>query len=188
MGWKRVKEHYRIEHIVHVSSKGLHIGSLLAPMLIEVGFDGQIVERCTMLSSENLMRYQTEIEADPATFRRLMQEEDVFSASIPVYTFRDAEIIEKRCEEVGWPNVTHDGDLMYDNQYSVDKVTVVAWAKRDAAIGIKYAHKFIEKAERDLLRHQTELADLRTIQAELDAVYPDVAAPSSDEIALCDHA
>lgn len=183
MGWKRVKEHYRIEYIVQVSSKGLHIGSSYIPNLIEVGFDGQIAERCTALSNENLTRYQTEIEADPETFRRLMQEEDVFSASLPVYTFRDAEVIEARCEEPGYPNVTHDGKLMYANKYSVDKATVVGWAKNEAAVGIKYAHKFIEKAERDLLRHQAELAKLRTIQAELDATYPDVATRGYGETA-----
>lgn len=182
MGWKRVKEHYRIEHIVQVSPNGICIGSPYVPKLIEVGFDGQIIE-CYARSDSELMRYQAEIEADPETFRRLMREEDVFSASIPVYTFRGAEIIEKLCEEVGWPNVTHDGSLMYENGYSEDKATVVGWAKKSAARHLDYTNEHIEKSKRDLSRHHAKMSELLAIQAELDAAYPDVAACGYGEIA-----
>lgn len=40
---------------------------------------------------------------------------DTFTASIPVYSYEDGTIIEKLCEKPGSPNLTHDGDLMYDN-------------------------------------------------------------------------
>jgi len=29
----------------------------------------------------------------------------------------------------GWPNVTHDGDLMYANTYSTDKGKVIEWCE-----------------------------------------------------------
>lgn len=71
----------------------------------------------------------------------MFAEPDTFATSILVYTYKGARIIEKRCEEPGWPNVTHDGEMMYDNTFSTDKNTVVGWAKANARAGLRLAHE-----------------------------------------------
>jgi len=42
MGWKKLKEHYGIEHIVHLTEEGVLIGVPGDPAIIVVGFDGVI--------------------------------------------------------------------------------------------------------------------------------------------------
>lgn len=58
------------------------------------------------------------INADPTAAAALLAKPDTFAASIPVYTW-DASyaIVSHQCEELGWPNVTHDGALMYRNTF-----------------------------------------------------------------------
>jgi len=45
MGWKNVKEHYRIGHSVQVTEQGVCIGSPYVHNLIVVGLDGRFVKR-----------------------------------------------------------------------------------------------------------------------------------------------
>lgn len=121
----------------------------------------------------DLMRYQAEMKGDLETLRRLVQHEDTFDNSIPVFTWRGAEIIEKQCEELGWPNVTHDGEMMYENRFSTDQAKVIAWAKRDARIGIEHFERRISEAEDSLALLKTSLRNERENLASLDAAYPD---------------
>ena len=52
--------------------------------------------------------------------------------SLPVYTYEGGEIIEHKCEAYGWPNLTDDGQVMYNNKFSSDRNEVVRWAKENA--------------------------------------------------------
>lgn len=116
MGWKSVKEHYRIGHLVHVRDGNLMIGSEYVSEIISISPDGRFLKRYDR-SNGDLARYQREIEADVDAFVQLFAREDAFSRSLPVFTFHGGEIVEKACEERGWPNVTHDGSLMYGNEF-----------------------------------------------------------------------
>jgi hypothetical protein len=175
MGWKNVKEHYKISHLVRVSEEGLCIGSAYIPEIIVIAPDGRLQVRHET-SNEDLMRYQAEMEADRETLLRLMQSPDTFSASIPVYTYRGSEIIEKFCEEPGWPNTTHDGCMMHDNRYSMDKSIVVGWAKASAASAIEYTQETIAEAELKLEHQRNRLAEHEANLTKLNAAYPDIQA------------
>jgi len=179
MGWKNVKEHYQIGHIVQVSTKGICIGSPYIHDLIVIGSDGRLIKQRDSLNGD-LQRYQREMEDDRETLQRLIEEPDVFTASIPVFTYDGGEIIEKRCEELGWPNVTHDGEMMFENTFSADKKEVVAWAKRNAASEVDWMRKAI-------LEHEEKLADMRSKfngyeanKAKLDADYPEIREENDD--------
>lgn len=103
-------------------------------------------------------------------FSDLLASDDIFEASIPVYTWNGAEIIERYCEETGWPNVTHDGDLMYENQYSTDRSTVIEWARQNAILRAKRLADDVQEAEerlRELRKmHRQADADIMRINAE----------------------
>lgn len=173
MGWKAVKEHYRIDHGVQVTEDGICIGSPYIHNIIVISRDGNIVKDDDRTLNDKLMRYQAEMKGDPETLRRLVQQEDAFEVSIPVFTWRGAEIIEKQCEELGWPNVTHDGEMMYENRFSTDRAKVVSWAKKDARIGIEHFERRIGEAEDSLASLKSALAQERENLASLDAAYPD---------------
>lgn len=176
MGWKNIKEHYGITHIVRVTKEGICIGSPYIHDIIVIRLDGTLAKRYDRDSNDDLARYQREMESNQEKLKQLINTPDLFTRSVVVYTYEGGEILEKVCEEPGWPNVTHDGEIMHDNTFSVDKATVVAWAKRNAEIGMKWARERIQSAEKDLKEarmflateqaHYNRLAsDYQTIQA-----------------------
>jgi hypothetical protein len=168
MGWKTLKEHYRIEHIVCVTEKGICIGSPYVHDLIIIGLAGTIIKPNDGRSNADLARYMAEMTADLDKLREVVQVKDTFDISIPVFTYEGGNIVEKKCEDYDWPNVTHDGDLMYSNLYSRDKDIAVRWAKQNAESGIASVERRISElrtsiteSEENLHQYQSELAKLR---------------------------
>lgn len=175
MGWKNVKEHYGIKHIVQVTEVGICIGSGYIHDLIVIGPNGPRMERGE-LSNDYLRRVYAAMVADPVKLRELVETPDVFEASIPVYTFENDEVVEKVCEKLGWPNITHDGCVMYDNTFSHDKAVTVARAKCNTELGIESAQERIVSVEEDLAKARARLARLVACQERLDADYPAIEA------------
>ena len=175
MGWKNVKEHYRIGHQVQVTKKGICIGSPYIHDLIVIGTDGVVKKRYDGGgNNDDLHRYQREIDADPHKLRELVQSPDTFNDLKVVYTYDGGEIIEKQCEETGWPEVTCDGEMMYANTFSTEKEKVVSWAKRNADCGIKNFLEQINDAEKNLERLRTNLASEEANRRKLEDDYPGI--------------
>ena len=161
MGWKRFKEHYRIGHFVHVAAPGFCIASQYSLELITVNLDGRITKRYGTDGgggNEDLLRYQREIDADPELCRQLLMEPDVFSQSIPVWTFSGGDIIEKQCEEYGWPNCTHDGKLMYANHYFRTPEEAKKRAIEEAESGLRFSMTQV-KIESERLNNSVAFMD-----------------------------
>lgn len=172
MGWKNLKEHFKIEHIVQVTQKGICIGSGYVHDLATIDpTTGTVRENPTF---RDFLRehYPALLESEPAEIARLINAPDSFSASITVYTYDGGNIIEKQCEALGWPNVTHDGEVMYENQFSADLATVVAWAKRSADLGIRYGEESVEEIKQQLADCCSRLEGERVNRAKLEAQYP----------------
>lgn len=139
MGWNNVKKAYKIKHNVCVTEHGICIGSGYIHDIIVIGLDGVIKKPYIERSNQDLARYMQEMTSDLAALKRLIESPDVFDQSITVFTY-DSEtfdIIEKQCEKLGWPNVTHDGEMMYENTFSADRSVIVETAKRNIAAWIK---------------------------------------------------
>jgi hypothetical protein len=172
MSWKNVKEHYRIGHFVHC------IGSGYVSEIIVIEPDGRLSKRYDGRGgNEDLARYQQEMDADPVKLRELIAAPDTFTASIPVYTYEGGDVVEKQCEALGWPNVTHDGCMMYANTFSGDKAWIVAKAKENADIGIKWARERVEETEKKLIEARARLAEEEANRAKLEADFPHTETP-----------
>lgn len=169
MGWKNVKEHYKIGHIVQVTEQGICIGSPYISNLICIRYGKPTWGKLGPSSNADLARYFSEMEADPAKLKALIDTPDTFEKSIFVYTYDGSEIQEKQCEEFGWPNVTHDGLLMYENTFSCDRDEVVRWAIRNAECSIEAITVQIDGMREDLAERQERLAtrqrDLQNLTA-----------------------
>lgn len=157
MGWKNVKEHYRIGHIVQVTDAGICIGSPYIHNIIVIGKDGKVKKRYDGCCNDDLSRYQAEMDTDPTLLRMLVQQQDSFGKLVKVYTHSDGDVIEKWCEKIGWPNITCDGELMHDNTFSTDKQKVVEWAKKEAEAVIRLWQEQKKSAKDRLLKCQLEL-------------------------------
>jgi len=170
MGWKALKEKFKIEHIVQVTSKGICIGSPYVHELAVINVEiGNIVVHKTF--PEFLERfYPALLLTSKDEIFDLIKVSDSFEDSITVFTYKGSEIIEKRCETLGWPNITHDGCLMYDNMYSTNRDLVIKWAQEDVEIGITSTERRILELKdefrvcddrlRTLNEHQTKLRNI----------------------------
>lgn len=174
MGWKTLKQHFGIEHIVQVTEKGsICIGSAYIHDLVVIDpKTGKLDENQTFSTGFLRQHYPELLATAPAEIVKLIDAQDVFDASVPVFTYRESEIIEKRCEEPGWPNVTHDGCVMYESAFSTDKVKVIKWAHRKADLRVKYVKEQISRTESDLAALQKQLTHELDVKARLEAVYP----------------
>jgi len=174
MGWKKVRDHYQVKHAVQVTEAGICIGSPYIHNIIVIGSDGKVKKKYDSgRSNEDLRRIQDEMDADPAMLHKMVLTADTFEKSITVYTYAGGEIIECKCEELGWPNVTHGGSMMFENTFSADKAQVVQWAKRNAELGVKYAIESVEDAEKQLAERRNRLAKNESDLAKLEADYPE---------------
>lgn len=180
MGWKAVKEHYRIGHTVHLRTDGLCIGSTFVSELIVVSREGQIIKGYGR-GNEDLERYQNEIGAAPARFIELLDSPDTFARDLRVYSYRGAEIREQFCEEVGFPNITHDGELMYDNSHYLDKADAVLHAKKNAASAVRSMTRHVASIEADLAKARADLASCEEDVVTLATAYPDVPAAAGEQ-------
>ena len=190
MGWKNVKEHYGIEHYVQVTSKGLCIGSgyvhdliRISPTDAKLDWDNRS-DRIETKIGCNLSVWRLKhvgrgdpfdgivaaMAADPAKLRELIDTPDDFTASIPVYTYDyDGNIIEKQCEELGWPNVTHDGTMMYENRVFETRAEAVEKARLEMAARVESMIASVADAERDLRERRNRLAKAEAARARAEA-------------------
>lgn len=172
MGWKAVRDHYRIKHIVQVvPGEGICIGSPYIHDIIVISIDrGEIARVWSHGERGEVGRYLEEMRADPFKLAELVAAADTFERSIPVYTYEGGEIVEKQCEELGWPNVTHDGLVQFENTFSPDPGLVRIWAIDSAKSGIKWMRDQVAQDERSLEKLKGRLtareADLRKLEGE----------------------
>ena len=179
MGWKSVRDHYNITHLVQVArytandrkiTGEIIIGSPYISRILAISLETGEVTQWDDSQNEDLMRYQKEFKADPSKLKELVLQEDTFENSIPVWTYRDAEILEKQCEKLGYPNLTHDGYLQYDNTFSAEKAIVENWAKENAKAGISHYLDYALEAEGKADRAFLELKQWWTIFLKLHGV------------------
>lgn len=181
MGWKAIRDHYRIGHIVHVREGDVLIGSPMVSQLVTIRPDGTIVPNSIVRNDGVLNRYMDEMREDVPKLLDLMHSEDVFDASIPVFTWEGADIVEDACEEFGWPNVTHSGALMYENTFFLDRSDAVRKAFSSARYRIDAWGEHVEEARKSLIEKEKRLSGVQDDLARLTAEHPAIAAEAVEE-------
>jgi len=190
MGWKNVKEHYRIPHHVIVNDYKICIGSAYVHDLIVLDpWNKKITHPHSSLGrGGDLARYWDEMHADLDLLWELLEKPDTFAQDLVVYTYKDSEIIEKKCEAYGWPNVTHDGKIMYENMFSADRTVTLNRALRNAEARARLSGERIPQLEQDLSKAMSYHRESEHHLAKLrfEALYgsteePDTAKEESDD-------
>lgn len=123
MGFLSLKKEYNIEHIVAVydekkyGGKVICVGSPYIHDIIVIDMHGNIIRRYDDgRSNEKLRRYMLEFDAEPDKLREIVTKADDFSDyQTTVYIYDDGRIRKELCKEIGWPNVTTTGEMMYKN-------------------------------------------------------------------------
>lgn len=175
MGWKAIKEAFGItKHTVSVGARGIYIGSGFVSDLVVINTTTGVLFENETFKGHTLKAYPALCSATPAELLELIRAQDTFSADIPVYTYQDAEIIEKSCETPGWPNNTHDGELMRDNTFSTDRNTVIGWAKRSARLRVEAREESVEELRQTLAKAEADLDRCRGFAQQLEAEHPSI--------------
>lgn len=172
MGWKAIKDHYRIKHLVAIhEGKGICIGSSYVHDLIRINPEARKIEWGNLGPSYNdeLARYWSEIHEDIDAFWALVDAPDTFSRNLPVYTYEGGKVVEYQCEEYGWPNVTHDGQMMYENTFFERPEDARKAGIRNAQAGVESLTEIVERTEKDLAQRREWLAERKANLAELQS-------------------
>lgn len=150
MGWKALKEHFKIDGVVSVRDGYIWVGSEHVPMLIRVNMETGTVEQDTAFPSFGISYCQSLFKAAAEDIKSLIDAEDYFDVSIPIYTYDETGVVVKYCESPSWPNVTHDGSLIYANSFSIDKNEIEVLAKVNARSWIRLCEEQIQTSEEKL--------------------------------------
>lgn len=174
MGWKLLKERFAINHIVQIREGRVLVGSPYVGNLAEINPDTGTLCRNTTFPRFLEENYPALACADPAELIAILAAPDCFSASLPVWTYDGAKIIEQQCEERGYPNVTHDGTLQYDNTHFDTPEKALAKAKRVAEADIEWATRAVAEADERLTGLRNDLARSQDV---LNAIVSKESAP-----------
>lgn len=162
MGWKKFKEHFEIEHIVQITSKGLCIGSGYAHDLGVIDLNtGMIIKKPGVFGNFIKEYYPKLNEATPAEILALLKAPDSFEKSIPVYSYNEEfEVVQRLAENLGWPNVTHCGSIMYENTYFLTYDEAFDKALHHLNSEIDWNQEQIQIKEKEMLSLEQELKRL----------------------------
>ena len=96
---------------------------------------------------------------------------DDIANPLPVYTVEDGQFIETTTDEYGWPNVTIDGKIMYENTHFKTKGEAVEWGIKSTINTLKWTDENIleleaklVKAKKQRIQYSKELDSLKALQ------------------------
>lgn len=154
MGFKAIKQHYDIKHIVAIYNEEKYggacicIGSGYVHGLIAINIEtGKVFYSSLVTPGENseIGQLAARIKADEknGVLRALIDEPDTFARNLPVFTIDRWAVKAELCEEYGWPNTTHNGAIMYENTYFHTRAEAYAYLLKETKAGVRYC-RFVE--------------------------------------------
>ena len=144
MGIKKLKEKYDITHIIQREKKGICIGSDYVHDLIVITPELEILKSSILSDSGALSDIYKQIKFDYETgeLAKILEEKDIFSNLKNIWTYDRGHIIKKQCEKIGWPNLTTDGYIIYDNTFFKSRKEALKACRVDAIYSIKNLIKY----------------------------------------------
>lgn len=146
MGLKSLVLEFGIRYIVQkikcskTDKEYIAIGSILCPeiIIIDEGYKvrwGNLGSRDDKLGE--LYDKLDKAEND-GSLKRIIEEKDNVNNVITVYTYKKGKVVKTYCEELGWPNLTVDGWIMFENTYFTDRKDALNECRKDATGRLKY--------------------------------------------------
>ncbi|QHM90047.1 hypothetical protein [Acetobacter pasteurianus] len=171
MGWKTFKQYFGIKHQVCVRNGRIIIGSPFVSDIASVDMNTGCVS-CSQTFPDFLRKnYPSLANADPAEILECILAEDVFEKSVRIYVLEGHDVVEKFCEKPCYPNVTHDGVLIYDRDFfSVDRDVVVRAARAYFDRRCESAAEIIEKRRAEIAEQERSIAEWKIARDKLSGV------------------
>lgn len=87
---------------------------------------------------------------DSGEIKDIIEGKDDIDPKLPVYTVKKGKLVKSYTDEYGWPNITEDGELMYDNTYFKTRIEAIEYGIREYESGAEMSKRRIEQIEEDL--------------------------------------
>lgn len=84
---------------------------------------------------------------------------DELKVTLPVFTVEGGKLIEAFTDEYGWPNVTDNGYLMYDNTYFPTKEQAIEYGIKDCGYMVRMCAERITEFEEKLKEFQDKKSE-----------------------------
>lgn len=158
MGLKLLKETFNIRHMVQLTSeypkteKYIAIGSQYIHDIIIINKDYSVQWNTRESDNVDLVRYFKELTeaSKSANLQMIIESEDIIENPIPVWTYKNGKIIKKYCEKFGWPEITIDGELMYENTFFLTRKETLKACRKDCRAYVFGRYAMFEKLIRVL--------------------------------------
>ena len=163
MGHKLFKEKFNIEHNVHIENNHLLIGSPLCSDLVRIDINtGKIIKDgiCRLPGERGFLEeyYPSVLNISDQERRDIILKEDTFEKSIDVFTYKyGVGVVKKQAEKFGYPNRTHDGEIMYENNFFKTYEEALDYGINEISISVKWEKQEIQEKEKSLLKSKKNL-------------------------------
>ena len=168
MGWKTFKNTFKIDHIVQIDGKFLHIGSSYVHDLVSVDLETGKVKENSTFSGFLAKNYPSLKDASSKEILEILKQEDTFSENLPVYTYDRSNIIESKCETYGYPNLTHEGKIMYENIYFKKRKDAVKAAQKNVKAELEFVDSRIKEMKKEIANYEERAQKLRLDRESLE--------------------
>lgn len=155
-------------YIVHHTELQICVGSHLCHELLNV-------EKATMkvkyqldtfhegrksLKNEKLLEIWDKLHEliENGQLNEIMDGKDELENPLPVFSVENGEIIESLTDAYGYPNVTDDGILMYDNTHFSTEKQALEYAVEEYSAGVEFLQRRLKEIEQDLTNMKNKLA------------------------------
>jgi hypothetical protein len=87
---------------------------------------------------------------DNGQIKDIIEGQDEIENPLPVFTVRDGKLVKSFTDCYGWPNITIDGDLMYDNTWFKTELQAINYGIGEYQYGIKSLQNSIDEKRKEL--------------------------------------
>jgi len=102
--------------------------------------------------------------------RDIIQGNDTIENPIPVFTVERGNLVEEVTDTFGYPNITHAGNMMYDNTHFKTKEEAIRYGISEETYGLKWAREKVEEldnkkleAEARCITHEKKISELEAL-------------------------
>jgi hypothetical protein len=104
---------------------------------------------------------------DNGGIKDIIEGGDEIENPLTVYAAQDGELKERVTDEYGWPNVTDDGFLMYENQYFRSKEEAIRRGIADLECQIISSKRLVDEYADKLVKHKDLIKESENRMREL---------------------
>lgn len=163
------------ERTVHLSDNKVCVASAYVHDLIHIKLDDMTVHY--VFGEDNPWKQDDEVKLLLVKLRELvangeinkfLEGDDVIENPLPVFTVINNKLVSTFTDKYGWPNITIDGMMMYENTFFKTKKDALKYAIEEKESSIKYyketaipeAKEKVRELESRLWQNQNELVML----------------------------